>query len=274
MHHPAYAAGVDPVSRPVLCLATWNLQGAEGVDVEQVADRLRALAAPGLLDVVLLQEVHIRQARALGKALGLTSSRWAFKHWPVVRSVEGLAVLTRHPLVRTRARRVQRAPFFSWRRRIVLLAEVVSPAGSVVVANVHLSPHDLGPLREAETRRLAGALVAFGAGRDAVIVGDFNDGPQGTPLASLRTSGWRDAWREVHGDRPEPAGATNWTPGAREGRPPSQRLDYVMVPPGWAIERVDVGGPDVGGWDVWAALSDHLPVVAVLRRADDRSPTA
>jgi endonuclease/exonuclease/phosphatase family metal-dependent hydrolase len=248
-----------------LCVATWNLQGSAGVKVDEVVGRLRELASPAEPDVVVLQEVQRTQARRLARALGARAHRWTFKHWPIVRAAEGLAVLSRHELVRTRTVTLQRAVPWSWRRRVALLAEVAAPGGSVVVADVHLSPHDLALLRGVEVERLVGALADFGAGRDALVVGDFNDLPSGTAPAALRASGWRDVWAEAHGA--ESPGATNWTAGPRAGRAPSQRLDYVMVPAGWCVEWVVVGGPSSGTWDAWAALSDHLPVVAHLRRA-------
>lgn len=249
----------------VLCLATWNLQGSQGVDVDQAAHRLRELVVPDELDVAVLQEVQRSQARRLARALGWRSRRWAFKHWPVVGAAEGLAVLSRHELARSRVVTLQRAVPWSWRRRVALVAELTTPAGPVVVADVHLSPHDLGLRRSTEVARLAGALGAFGAGHEALVVGDLNDEPGATAHATLLASGFRDAWLEVHGN--QVPGATNWTAGPRQGRAPTQRLDYVMVPAGWEVERAVTGAATDGSWDRWAELSDHLPLVAWLRRS-------
>lgn len=247
-----------------LCVATWNLQGAQGVELDQVVGHLRELAAPTGPDVVALQEVQRAQARQLARALGIRAHRWAFKHWPIVRRPEGLAVLSRHEIVRTRAVTLQRAVPWSWRRRVALLAEVATPAGPVAVADVHFSPHDLGSLRRLEVARLVGALTAFGSGPGALVVGDFNDVPGAPAHAGLLAFGWRDAWVEAHGQGSH--GSTNWTAGPRQGRSPTQRLDYVLVPTGWSVEWVAVGEAGTGDWDHWAALSDHLPVVAHLRR--------
>lgn len=251
-------------------VATWNLQGSRGVDAPAVARRLRSLAPSGTeLDVVVLQEVRRRQARAVAAALGLASVTWGFKHWAAVSGPEGMAVLSRHELHPTSVVHLRPAPFWSWRRRITVLAGVCTPWGSFVVADVHFSPHSLAEQRRAEVDRLIMALDEFGAGRAALVVGDVNDHPGQFAHAKLLGLGWRDAWTEVHGDQPEPAGATNWTAGPRHGRPPTQRLDYVLVPAGWTVDRVETGRPDDDGFDGWAVLSDHLPVAASLRPSDD-----
>ena len=62
----------------------------------------------------------------------------------------------------------------------------------------------------------------------------------------------------------DPTGATNWTPGHRAGRPPTQRIDHVLVPPGWVVIAAEVGGGTTV--DRFAELSDHLPLVVHARR--------
>ena len=237
-------------------LLTWNVQGAHGVDVAAVAAVIRA-SAP---DVVALQEIQRRQASALATALSMPSRRWAFKHWPVIARAEGLAVLTRHLLAGASTFPVRRAPFWDWRRRIGLAATVVVDGRLVRVVDLHLSPHD-----EVERRRReATSTLARAAGSPPppIIVGDLNDLPDDGAHAAFLASGWIDAWRTVHPDGAD--GSTNWTAGSRLGRPPAQRIDYVLAPPGSTIEECGVVA-EAERFDEFAGLSDHLPLAAAIR---------
>ena len=236
---------------------TWNVQGARGLDVARAAAVLRSVEP----DVVALQEVQRRQASALAVALSLPCRRWAFKHWPVVTRAEGLAVLSRHPLAATAAFHLRRRPFWDWRRRIGLDARLAVGDRPISVLDVHLSPHDETDRR---SREAAIALARTG-GRDPapLIVGDLNDLPDGGAHAVFLAAGWVDCWRAVHGDDGSTAGSTNWTSGPRSGRPPTQRLDYVLAPPGSDVRSCDVVA-DPGRLDELATLSDHLPLVAAV----------
>ena len=236
-----------------MLLVTWNLQGGHGFDAATAAGRLRALAGR-TPDVVVLQEVQPAQARRLAKVLG-HESHWVFKHWPLPRGMEGLAVLAPPGAVRrTHSLVLRRAAFWSWRRRVALLAEIEG----IVVADVHLSP-DSESRRQNEAAFVVAAVEAFADGLPVVIAGDLNDLDETGGRGALATHGYRDAWEQG-------AGATNWTGGRRAGRPPTQRLDSVLVGPGMHADAW-IPGPDVGtGYDTWAELSDHLPLVATVQR--------
>lgn len=268
-------------------IVTWNVQGSHRLDGAGVAGVIRG-ATP---DVVVLQEVQRRQARDLAAALGM-HCRWAFKHWPLVTRPEGAAVLSPHPVGGVERLVLRRAGWWSWRRRIALVATVTTPGGPITVVDTHLSPgSEAGPAG----RRRREATVLIGATPGAVIAGDLNEEPGGAALAALVAAGWVDAWAAAHpagaaagatagveageasevsevsevGDAPETpgaggtGGATNWTPGPRLGRPPTQRLDYVLAPAGWRVEVCRVlAAPDELDW--FAARSDHLPLLARL----------
>jgi endonuclease/exonuclease/phosphatase family metal-dependent hydrolase len=244
---------VTTVRAPIRVL-TWNLQGAAGLDVAAAAAAIRAVAP----DVVALQEVQRRQAARLATVLGLPAARWVFKHWPLVRRAEGLAVMSPHRLVACNSFRVRRAPFWAWRRRVGLDATIDTGAVVVRVLVVHLSPHDDAAAARASEANL---LIerAGGGVPSPVIVGDLNDHPGQGAHTSLVGAGWIDAWRRIHGDAD---GATNWTAGGRVGRSPTQRIDYVLAPSGSVVEDATVLAEPL---ERMGELSDHLPLVATLR---------
>jgi endonuclease/exonuclease/phosphatase family metal-dependent hydrolase len=263
-----------------MTVATWNLKGSKGVDVEAVAAHLTAVGA----DVVALQEVQRHQARALAAALGARSVSWGFKHWPIRTWPEGMAVIgvTVPVHVRTHALSDRWRPW-SWRRRIyqlATLAPVVSsaPSGSsgssagagsggvvtaIALANVHLSTKRAAERRAAE---VATVLSAVTGGRGLPIVtGDFNDRPGSALFERFTAVGLRDAWDDVAPDLDEKAKATNWrgwVTGTDE--PPVQRLDYLMVPAGLSVTSVAVPRPGDDGFALFSRLSDHVPVAATL----------
>ena len=249
---------VDIDSAPIT-IVTWNLQGSQGVDIDGVAEVIRTAGA----DVVVIQEVQRGQARRLAKALAMPAMRWAFKSlswstWP-----EGLAVFTPHGLVSTDSFVLQRAWLWNWRRRIGLAAELERGSERFGVVNVHLSPHDAGERR----RREAHLVVerARRADRPPIIAGDFNDLPGGPGYEVFTGSGWADAWLidKLQGID----GPTNWTSGARVGRAPDQRLDFVFAPTGWSIVDARVLA-DADLFDWFADRSDHVPLLAVLQPPD------
>ena len=239
-HHAAMAVRVT----------TWNLQGRERPDLAEVAGVLRELAP----DVVLLQEVRRRQARALAAELGWQVA-WRWKHWPVVIPAEGLAVLApsmtaarSHPLA-------ARWRFWSSRRRIAVQARVATPDRGLDVVDVHLG----AGVGDDERVRQAGLVLGLGAD---VVAGDLNTSPGSTVLDGFAGAGFRDAWAEVF---PGEAGPTNWH-GPRT-RPPTQRLDYVLVGSRWHVLSAEVPDPHPAV-ERFATLSDHLPVT--VTREDRR----
>lgn len=244
-------------------ILTWNVQGSAGLDLDVVA----GVVAGADADVLLVQEIQRGQSRRLADACGSVGSRWAFKHWSVVHRPEGMAVLARSPLSTSTAFVLQAAWPWSWRRRIAIEATVIMDDRPVRFCNVHLSPHELHDRRSEEIDRvvLRRGVVA------PIVAGDFNDRPGGPALRQLMAAGWRDAWGEHHpavaadalesSDDVVDPGATNWTAGDRTGRPPTQRLDFVFVPPQWSVRSCVVVNDPLGDL---ARVSDHLPVVAEL----------
>lgn len=241
-----------------ITILTWNLQGSHGVDVEAVASTIEDVRA----DIVVLQEIQRGQCRRLADRLGW-DRRWAFKHFPLVKWAEGLAVLTPHPIVSDVHFALRRAWWWSWRRRIGMIVTVDGPQGIVSIANVHLSPHRELDRRRAEAAALVDRLLTGPAGGDALIAGDLNVHPDEPALSELATAGWRDAWLERWPDRD---GWTNWSPGPRRGRPVDQRIDYVLVPDAWDVVEATVA-TDRHTSDEWSDLSDHVPLAVAVRSA-------
>jgi endonuclease/exonuclease/phosphatase family metal-dependent hydrolase len=250
------SAGVDATA---VTIVTWNVQGSAGLDVAGVAEVLTR-ARP---DVVAVQEIGCGQARRLARRLGMAGA-WTFKHWgrPLP---EGLAVLTRHRLVERSHFVLRRRPWWDWRRRVAARATVDRDGMRFDVINVHLSPHDH---RDDRRREAAVVLdVAQRSPRPPIIAGDCNDGPDGPGPADFTAAGWLDVWTL---DRlADVDGSTNWTAGARLGRPPTQRLDFVFVPAGWRVLDAAVLAP-ADRLDWFAARSDHLPVAATVSPPETR----
>ena len=241
-----------------LTLLTWNLKGSKGVDVAAVVDHIEATAA----DVVVLQEVQRRQARAMARSLGAATVGWGFKHWPIRTWPEGMAVIgvTRPAPARTHAITHRWVPW-SWRRRILQVATVRLDAdgGTVVtLVNVHLSSGDAAAIRNVE----AGAVVRRidERRRPAVVAGDLNDRPGSDVYTRFEQAGLRDVWTILRPDEPGPTNWRGWVPGTP--KPPTRRIDYVFVSDG--LDPVSVAVPRYGdpGFAPFASISDHLPVTA------------
>ncbi len=234
----------------VVTAITWNAQGSRGMNVPAVAAALEEFAP----DLVLFQEVQRAQLGALRAAMHCGDARWRFKHWPVRVPAEGLGILSQLSLhevkVQTLARFVE---FWNWRRRIAVHAAVVVDDRLVRIVDVHLGAGVSSAERARQARALLGASP-----NAALIAGDLNAEPGDAELAPFADRGFVDAERRLHGDRPSPA--TNWAPGPRT-HPPTQRLDYLMTRP--SSEVLEACVPE--DWPRWAALSDHLPVIARVR---------
>jgi len=242
---------------------TWNLHGAVRPGLDEIAERLRALDP----DVVALQEVQCRQARALKRALGWQTARWSFKHMPLWKPAEGLAVLSPHRMNRKRTITLsRREPPWIYRRRIAQLCELDLDGHRLRLANTHLSS-DTGRDRRAQAERLVRRLE-----RDMLVLGDLNARPGRDELQPLLETGLRDAWVEAHGPTLDEDRATNWRLGDADERP-SNALDYVLVPDGYTVTSVTV--PTAAGSDLAAyrRLSDHLPVRVALSCPSPAGPS-
>ena len=245
-----------------LTLVSWNLKGSKGVDVRAVVDHIDAMAA----DVVVLQEVQRRQARAIARSLVAKSLRWGFKHWPIRTWPEGMAVIgvTRPAPARSHAITHRWLPW-SWRRRILQVATVrldaeAGPGTATTLLNVHLSSGDAAAVRAVEADAVARRIAERGL--PAVVAGDFNDRPGSDVYTRVQEAGLRDVWTILRPDDPGPTNWQDWVPGTP--KPPTRRIDYVFVSDG--LDPVSVSVPHYGdpGFAPFAFISDHLPVTATV----------
>ena len=233
-----------------LTVVTWNAQGSQGLDIAAAASALSEFKP----DLVLLQEVQRRQVGALRLAMHATDARWRFKHWPVKVPSEGLGVISTLPLHEVHSRALAHPwELWNWRRRIAVHFAVEIGARVVRGIDVHLGA-GIAPSERSRQARLLGSL----ASNAMLIGGDLNAEPQSEEFEVFADLGWSDAERRVHADRPRPS--TNWR-GDPRVEPPTQRLDYVLIRD--SVEVVEAFVPE--DWVRWAALSDHVPVVARLR---------
>ena len=221
------------------CVMTWNVHGSEGPDIEKIAEVIR-VESP---DIVVIQEIRKAQAGSLGSALGMRYS-WAYKHNAYTKAMwwraEGMAILTPHLLDETGHREISdEQPMRSWRRRIVQWARVGrSDRSSVMIYNLHLSPHEIADARRSEAERVNQIVTAIGEDPPPIVAGDFNDAGDPTIIAALPGI--------------EHIVPSNTNPSAE----PTQVLDHVLLP----ANAIDVSSDVPAGGADWAAISDHLPV--------------
>ncbi len=231
-------------------VATWNINGAAKPNLEQIASVLRATDS----DVIALQEVRWRQAHKLAKLLNMKVV-WRRKHFPYTVALphlaEGLAILSPHRI--KHERRITLTPNQSinnYKHRTALSAEIKCSAGKMRVVNIHLMPHDLRDEREHEAIFLTGYLAALSE-LTTTIVGDFNSSSDENVVPVLCGDQRIDSWPAV---RLGEAGHTN--PSAN----PYQRLDHILIPK----DANNLSCVLPFGGDMWAELSDHLPLATTF----------
>lgn len=235
-----------PQRARVVTLNFWGLEPPLDVRLALAERQLRALAP----DVVAMQEVRPMDE---GGRRGRTTAAWlagalGFEHVyePAVHrhdGDEGLAILSRHPIVEHRVTPLPDARPDD--ARILLSAAIHLPAARVWLhcTHLHYRPED-GVARERQVVAVDQAIRALGMGADDapvhILCGDFNAPPDSdemrflrglTTLADRRTV-YQDAFARVH---PHADGFT-WSAEigaarARRTNDANRRLDYVLVSP-------------------------------------------
>ncbi|KTQ97753.1 hypothetical protein NS226_03665 [Aureimonas ureilytica] len=223
-------------------IATWNIHGFFGEgrrpDFERTIRCIRAMDA----DILALQEVdgrtHLRREpfafERLAEALGDH-----FAPAPLFGRTGreyGHALWSRFPLADVA---IQRLPGPGFEPRAVIDARAQTPLGPLRLLSLHLG------LRPAARRAQADAVAALvEPGEASVVLGDFNEWRSGGPVD-----------RCLRRVLPEVAHPPSWP--ARRPLVPMDRL--------YASRTLRLS--DIRAWTEAAPASDHLPVVATLRRA-------
>ena len=177
---------------------------------------------------------------------------------------EGLAILSRHPIVDQRFRQLTRRPLADARPwlRGVLGAQIRSPGGPFWLFDTHRSGN-----RTYAVPEVLDFVTGPAAGKPFALTGDFNVTPDSTDIRFLtgqtQIDGQRgnliDAWAAVH---PEESGETVESWGAK----PGQRIDYVLVSPDVNVVDIQIVGDRPNPEGVYP--SDHLGLLADLRMAE------
>ncbi|MBU0551849.1 endonuclease/exonuclease/phosphatase family protein [Myxococcota bacterium] len=136
---------------------------------------------------------------------------WAETHTAWERFREGIAVLTRWPVIRQEIISLPHEGDFP---RKAILVECQREAGPVVLACTHLS-HRSSSLRIKQSEALLVALEPFAQGAPALVGGDFNAGPEDPAVARFIEAGFHSA----HADR------LLTFPSHR----PSMKIDHILL---------------------------------------------
>jgi endonuclease/exonuclease/phosphatase family metal-dependent hydrolase len=223
----------------VVTLNLWGEQPPLERRMELAVEGLRALSP----DVVGLQEVRqvpgavANQAETLARALGLQHYFEPATPWGG--GDEGLAILSRHPIVERRVHELPHA--VPTERRLLLGGVLDTPAGRVEVYTTHLNYRLTdGGKREDQIVALDEQIGKTASELPKILMGDFNATPDSDEIRFLRglhTSAgrrtfWQDAWERRHGhaDGFTWARANPYTSRLR-WLERDRRLDYIFVSP-------------------------------------------
>jgi endonuclease/exonuclease/phosphatase family metal-dependent hydrolase len=221
----------------VVTLNLWGEQPPVQRRMAGVIDELHRLHA----DVIALQEVRQipsvlpNQAETLAGALGMQHAYAAATPWGG--GDEGLAILSRHPILSHTA--VELPDATAEERRIVLIATLGTPAGTLAVGTTHLTYrlHD-GEKRARQIVAAEAALAATPSELPRLLCGDLNAPPDADEIRWLRglcaLEGrrvfWQDAWGLIHPSEP------GWTWALRNPHTErlswltrDRRIDYIFV---------------------------------------------
>jgi len=225
-------------------LTTLNLQGFTEWETRQ--PEIVAYLKESDPDVILFQEVvfipdisPFNQVQLLNQTLQYAYEQSAVTrlqpspHYRTYR--EGLAVLSKYPIVKTDTIILRQTPGDE-HNRIVQLIDILKDGVVVKYANVHFS---LSEIVDYATPHLQETLEILAArGEERIIAGDFN-------LSNLQASS--ALWQEHYVSSGEVPYVSY--PGE------NKQIDYILAPKSLSIDTVEVS-PD--------GLSDHRAVAAVI----------
>lgn len=251
------AAGRLPATEFRFRAMTYNIHGCVNQDRQSQPLRTAAVIRGFNADLIALQEVDAETARAkradqaktLAEALGMN-----FVHFPVEKHGVhnfGLAVLSHHPLQDVSFDWLPSLyPFLKPRKRGVIGATMISPAGPVRVFNTHLSLFKLERRLQMDALLSREWLNSVPEDDPVIFCGDLNAGSASAVYRKL-------ARHLVDVQKPS-NGAAPAKP-TFPSRSPLFRIDHMFISNHFHVRSVAVPRtPQV------QAASDHLPLIADL----------
>jgi endonuclease/exonuclease/phosphatase family metal-dependent hydrolase len=232
-----------------------------GADCGLDLARISMLVRKHRVDVIAFQEVDrfwkrsggVDQEAELSQLLGMESCYGANLELPSEVPGQksrqyGTLILSRFPIVECKNTHLPQAAADSEQRGL-LVAEVLVRGRNVRIANTHL--HVRHEDRVLQTPKIV-EILASDTVIPTVLMGDMNAKPEEQSMGPL-LSMWKDAW-ELAGK------GKGYTSPANPTRPARNRIDYILVSDGIAVESVEVDASAEA-----RMASDHYPVSAVLR---------
>jgi endonuclease/exonuclease/phosphatase family metal-dependent hydrolase len=249
------------------------------------------------LDLVAIQEVRPLDGRSgrttadvLAEALGMERSYAAAVTWAdgafgagTAGGEEGLAILSRHPILETRTTRLPEAR--PTEARILLSARIAAPGATIWFHTTHLHYRlDDGVAREKQVVAIDSVIRSLGreaADSPQILCGDLNAPPDADEIRFLRglctlegrRTHFQDAWLRVRAGDP----GVTWSSENPQTRPLrsldlDRRIDYVFVTTRRKDGRGTVKDAQVvleGRDDDGVCASDHFGVLAEVQIAPD-----
>ncbi len=232
-------------SQPSVAIVTYNINWGSP-NPEQVAEFLQAANA----DIVCLQETHRQWEVFLQDRL---SKIYPYCSFHSSRGAGGIAFMSKYPLNNIRLLKAQAGWFPA------LIADVVTPIGSLQILNVHLRP----PLNDQASatvsayyessnihqKELAYFLQSADLNAPLIIAGDFNENERRKAIQGLLAEGFTDALSLFD------TKSQTWTWKVLPGLTLKNRYDHILF-----NQHLHCTGAKV----VDVKASDHRPVHAVL----------
>lgn len=227
---------------------TYNIHHGQGTDGRFDLPRIAEVIKQFEPDLVALQEVDVKTARAGGVDQAATLAELTGMHVVFGKAMDydggqyGEAILSRYPFVATRNYPLPFVEGCEPRAAISARVRLGKDGPEVLFVGTHLE-HANADLRLKQAEQLAKALAPLDdiAG---LLTGDMNAVPGSRPMVALLKS-WTDA------------AGKNAAPTCPSGKP-TARIDYILYRPAGAWRVVEHSVIDE------PIASDHRPVVAVL----------
>ena len=244
----------------ILTLNTWQERGPWQIRWQVILEGLERFQP----DIVGFQEgFNLRWAQEIKK-------KAKFPYLVFHPEPSGLMLLSRFSVKQSACLTMQTKSPTEDYLRYALFAELEIEKKRIAVFNTHLSwQADEGAFREKQADELLKFVEAKAAGRDVLVMGDFNATPQAAEVRKMTgRGGFTDTFAELH---PADPGWTwnNVNPFARDAHHPmpDRRIDYIFVRPvtGFLkdIESVRLVWDLPNHSGIWA--SDHFGVLTEFK---------